>query len=79
LRVDIAGKTVGMGLIFEGVGLVAAHGASDGYEEGGVAGGGEDLGVEFGMVAGNEVGLLPGLILMVIGVGDDSPLAAAVG
>ena len=79
MRVDVAGKAVGMGLIFESVGLDAAHRASDGDEEGGVAGGGEDLGVEVGMLPGDDAGLLLGLILMVVRIGDDSPLAAAVG
>ena len=79
MRVDVAGKTVGVGLVFESIGLDAAHRASDGDEEGGVAGGGEDLGVEIGMLPGDDDDLLLGLILMVIGVNDDSPLAAGVG
>ena len=79
MRVNVAGKTVGVGLTFEGVSLDAAHGATDGDKEGGVAGGGEDLGVEVRVAFGDEVSLLLGLILVVVGVGDDSPLVAAVG
>ena len=68
-----------MRLLFESIGLDVAHGASDGDEEGRVAGGGEDLGVEVRVLPGDGVDFLLSLILMVVGVGDDSPLIAAVG
>jgi hypothetical protein len=79
LRVNVTRKAVGVSLPFEGVGLDPAHGATNGDEEGGVAGWSEDLRVEVGMLPGDDADFLLCLILMVVSVGDDSPLVAAIG
>jgi hypothetical protein len=79
LCVDVAGKAVGVGFLFESVGLGSAHWAADGDEKRSVSVRSEDLRVEVRMLAGDDADLLLRLILMVIGVGDDSPLVSAVG
>lgn len=76
LGVDVAGEAVGAGFLLEGGGFVAGHGASQGDEIGGVTVGSEDLRVERWMTLGDGCDLLLRLILMVVGVGYDSPLVA---
>ena len=78
LGVNVAWKPVAMSFLLESIGLVATHRASDGNKERGVPGWGKDLGVEVGMLPSDEISLLLGLILMVVGVGHNSPLMAAV-
>ena len=56
-----------------------AHGATYGDEEGSVSGWGEDLRVEVGMLPGYDADFLLSLILMVVSVGDNSPLVAVIG
>ena len=79
LRVDVARKAVRVGLLFEGVSLNAPHGASNGDKEGCTPGWSEDLRAKIGMLSGDEISLLLGLILVVVGVRDDPPLMTTVG
>ncbi len=49
-------------------------GAAEGYEVWSAAMGSEDLGVQAAMVLRDLVGLVLGLVLAVVGEGDDAPL-----
>ena len=74
----VVGQPLAMRLRGDGKGLIAAHETPQRDKIRTIAGRREDLGMEVRMLLANDFRLVPGLILPIIGVRDNSPAGLGV-